>query len=395
MQRDRLIQWLNLSSISAAHGFSDGFNYVLIPVLPMIMEELGLSILQTGMIVSAFGLAIFIMLMPASILSDYLGRRKAVLAAGLILASGCLFGVGTSGNNFNLILVLSFIAGVGNSTFHPTATAMVSEGFRSRPGFFMGIFSLGGNIGSAVMPAIVGALALSLGWRVGVKVVVLPVVVLVFLLYFYFPEMKGARQTARDTFSGIWDKICCNMPVVTLIAIYALRGIGYRGIITFFPLLIASTMGADARTAGFLMSIYFVLGAICKPILGSLYDRFGVRWLLAMLFVVGAVISVVMARVTSLPLMIVLMALLGMVSFISPILMTAATSLVDRSVRTSTVGMIYTAHELQFLSPMVGGWIAQQSSLQDCFTYFAVVLVVGAGVCLLLQERRIPRLEEI
>ena len=143
------------------------------------------------------------------------------------------------------------------------------------------------------------------------------------------------------------------------------------------------------------MSVYFILGAICKPILGTLYDHFGVRLLLAMLFFVGAGVSVGMVGVTSLPLMVLLMAFLGMVSFISPILMTAATSLVDRSVRTSTVGMIYTAHELHFLSPVIGGWIAQQFSLKACFPFFGAILVLGGIVCLLLQEKRIPKLEDI
>ena len=84
-----------------------------------------------------------------------------------------------------------------------------------------------------------------------------------------------------------------------------------------------------------------------------------------------------------------------MASHISPVVMTAATSLVDRSIRSSAVGMIYTAHELQFLSPMIGGYIAQQFSMQACFTFLAAILVLGGGVSLLLQERRIPKLEEI
>ena len=395
MHKHRLAQGLNLTSIAAAHGFSDGFNYVLIPVLPIIMGELNLSILQTGMIISAAGLSIFMMQMPASILSDYLGKRKAILALGLILSSLSFFGISSVGKNYHLILVLSFIVGLGNSTFHPTATALVSEGFKRRPGFFMGIFSMGGNIGSAAMPAAIGALALSLGWRAGLRVLVIPVIILVILIYLCFPEVKAARQTVRDTFSGIWSKVCCNLPVVTLIVIYSLRGIGYRGIITFFPFLVASSMGADSRTTGFLLSIYFIIGALCKPILGAFYDRFGVRLLLAMLFFVGSSVSLTMSNVTSIPLMAVLMAFLGIASFISPIVMTAATTLVDRSIRSSTVGMIYTAHELQFLSPIIGGWIAQHFSIQACFIFFAAILVLGGVVSLLLQEKRIPKLEEI
>jgi len=395
MHKHRLAQGLSLTSIAAAHGFSDGFNYVLIPVLPIIMRELNLSILQTGMIISAAGLSVFMMQMPASILSDYLGKRKIILALGLILSSLSFFGISWAGNNYHLILALAFIAGLGNSTFHPTATALVSEGFKSRPGFFMGIFSLGGNIGSAAMPAAIGTLALSLGWRAGLRVLVIPVIMLVILVYLCFPEVKAARQTVRNTFSGIWSKVCCNLPVVTLIVIYSLRGIGYRGIITFFPFLVASSMGADSRTTGFLLSIYFITGALCKPILGAFYDRFGVRLLLAMLFFVGSSVSLTMSNVTSIPLMAVLMALLGIASFISPIVMTAATTLVDRSIRSSTVGMIYTAHELQFLSPIIGGWIAHHFSMQACFIFFAAILVLGGGVSLLLQEKRIPKLEEI
>ncbi|MBW2077833.1 MAG: MFS transporter [Deltaproteobacteria bacterium] len=395
MVSQRLAQWFHLTSIAGAHGFSDGFNYLLIPVLPLIMKELDLTILQTGMIVSAAGLSQFMMLMPASILSDYLGNRRTVLAVGLMVASLSFLGISAVGKYYQLILILAFLVGLGNCTFHPTATALVSEGFTSRPGFFMGIYSLGGNIGSAAMPALIGALAISFGWRIGLRIVAAPAIILVVMVYLYFPEAKAARQSIGDTFSGIWGKVCRNLPVVTLTAIYALRGIGYRGIITFFPFLAASTIGADSRTAGFLLSVYFVTGALCKPILGALYDRFGVRLLLSMLFFAGSVISLTMSSVTSTLVMVISMALLGMVCFISPIILTAATSLVDRSVRSSTVGMIYTAHELQFLAPMIGGYIAQRFSLPACFALFSAILVVGGVVSLLLQEERIPRLEQI
>ncbi len=395
MLKERTVQHLNLVSISAAHGFSDGFHYVLVPVLPLVMQELGLSILQAGMIISAQGFAVFMMLMPASLLADYLGRRKAILTIGLILSAVSFITISSIGYKYSILLMLSFLVGLGNSTFHPAATALVSMSFTKRPGFFMGIFSLGGNIGSAVMPALIGSLALSLGWRTGLKIIMLPVIILAVFIYRFLPEINGSRQKAREMFSGIWDKVCCNLPVLILISIYSFRGIGYQGIITFFPMLIASTMGADARTTGFLMSIYFFMGAASKPILGMCYDRFGVRLLLAGLYLIGAIVTIVMIRINSFFVMVPLMGLLGAVSFISPILMTAATSLVDQSVKTSTVGMIYTAYEIKFLSPIVGGWIAQTYSLKACFMFFAGILVLGMTASLLLQEKRIPRLKEI
>ncbi len=395
MLKEKTTQTLNLVSIATAHGFSDGFNYILIPILPMLMQELDLSILQTGMIVSSQGLALFLMLLPASFLSDYLGKRKIILSAGLVLAAFSFIGISFAGKNYYLILAMGFLVGVGNSTFHPTATALVSESFKTRPGFFMGMFSLGGNIGSAVMPALIGSLALAVGWRAGILFIMLPVIVLAVLVYRFLPETPGTRQNAKEMFSGIWDKVCRNRSVILLVVIYSLRGIGYRGVITFFPLLIAGTMRAEAQTAGFLLSVYFFMGAAGKPLLGLIYDRFGVRLLLSGLFILGAATTLVLVYTVNLYLIVFLMGLLGVISFISPIIMTAAASLVDESVRTSTVGMIYTAYEIQFLSAILGGWIAQTYSLRACFIFFAGILVLGGGASLLLQEKRIPKLKGI
>lgn len=395
MLKDKTTQTLNLISIATAHGFSDGFNYLLIPILPMLMQELDLSILQTGMIVSSQGLAVFLMLLPASFLSDYLGKRKIILSAGLILAAFSFIGISFTGKNYYLILAMGFLVGVGNSTFHPTATALVSESFKTRPGFFMGMFSLGGNIGSAIMPALIGSLALTIGWRAGIQSIMLPVIVLAVLVYRFLPEIPGLRQNVKEMFTGIWDKACRNHSVTLLVVIYSLRGIGYRGIITFFPLLIANTMGVEAQTAGFLMSVYFFMGAASKPLLGLFYDRFGVRLLLSGLFAAGAVTTVVLIYTTNLYIIIFLMGLLGVVSFISPIIMTAAASLVDESVRASAIGMIYTAYEIQFLSAILGGWIAQTYSFKVCFMFFAGILALGSAVSLILQEKRIPKLKGI
>ena len=391
MREKRISQRLNLSTIAAAHGFSDGFQVLLFPILPLIMKELGLSNLQTGAIVSAQGIAVFLMLMPFSMLSDYLGRRKSILAAGLSLSALSLFGIGAIGYSYFLILFMGFISGLGISTFHPTATALVAENFVHRPGFHMGIFSLGGSIGNALIPAIIGTVALSAGWRPGVMAVVLPAVAFAVLVYIYFPEPPKSRQSVKETFSGVWEKILHNAPVANLIIIYSLRGIGLTGILTFLPFLIAKSMGADAQTAGLLLSVHFLMGAAGKPVLGFLYDRFNVPELLCLLLFTGFCVTLVIIKITALPILFIMLGMLGIVTNISPIIMTAATSLVDDSVRTSTVGMIYTAYELRFISPLIGGWIADNYSVGASFLIFASVLFLGGIASIMLKRQKRDR----
>jgi len=133
------------------------------------------------------------------------------------------------------------------------------------------------------------------------------------------------------------------------------------------------------------LSVYFMMGAAGKPVLGFLYDRFKVPKLLCLLFVTGFGITLVIIKITVLPLLFIMMGMLGIVTNMSPIIMTAATSLVDDSVRTSTVGMIYTAYELRFLSPLIGGWIADSYSLRVSFLLFAAVLLLGGMASLMLK----------
>jgi dipeptide/tripeptide permease len=47
--------------------------------------------------------------------------------------------------------------------------------------------------------------------------------------------------------------------------------------------------------------------------------------------------------------------------------------------------MIYTAYELRFVSPLIGGWIADSYSVRASFLLFAAVLLIGGMASLMLK----------
>ena len=101
--KSRRRDWLDLGLIGSAHGLSDGYSNLLVPVLA--------------------------------------------------LASASYFAMQWAGG-FTVLAVLAFLAGAGNAAYHPCGTALTAERFRHRRSFAISLHSLMGNLGAAVMPVV-------------------------------------------------------------------------------------------------------------------------------------------------------------------------------------------------------------------------------------------------
>jgi MFS family permease len=181
-----------------------------------------------------------------------------------------------------------------------------------------------------------------------------------------------------------------NRNVVLLALVYALKGMGSKGMIGFLPLLAVERFSMSTATIGVAVSVYYTVGLAAKPLMGYFYNRWGARpALLAPLLLTG-VLALGIGFLWWGPALIPLAALFGLVSPISPIILTAAADLSDEEILASSVGLIYTCYGLGFLSPLVGGWLAMRFSLVASYVFFAVVTWVGAGVAAMLPPARAP-----
>jgi MFS family permease len=90
----RLRDTLDLTLIAITHGLSDGFASLLVPVLALIVADLGLSTFEAGLLLSVRSVATFVLLYPLSMLADTTGRKKGMLIAGLALAAGAYLAMG-------------------------------------------------------------------------------------------------------------------------------------------------------------------------------------------------------------------------------------------------------------------------------------------------------------
>ena len=96
----------DLGIMSTAHGFSDGFSNLMVPVLVLIVAEFSLTPVQSGILLSSLSLSVLMFQYPLSIYSDFTGRRKAILLGGMLLATISYLFVGIISSFYFFIKVL-------------------------------------------------------------------------------------------------------------------------------------------------------------------------------------------------------------------------------------------------------------------------------------------------
>jgi MFS transporter, FSR family, fosmidomycin resistance protein len=382
--------YFDLTVLGAAHGFSDGFGNMLVPVLALIVADLGLSPLEAGTLLSSFSLATFIFLYPLSMLADYTGRKKAIVIAGLGVAAVSFILMGWT-QSFTALLALSFLAGVGNSTYHPCGTALTAERFAAHRSFAISWHGMGGNIGTSLMPLIQAAVAAVASWRVAVIACAAPALALLPIvgLRFHGKSVGEAAPQAGQGIRAMLVRVLKNRNVILLALVYTLRGIGTKGMIGFLPLIASQKLGMDTAQIGLAVSLYFAAGAVSKPFMGYLYSRWGPRAALIFPLVAAGALSIAVPFARWEMALILISMMAGMFSFVSPIILTATADLCEPEVLASSIGVIYTLHGLSFIAPLVGGWLAESYDMDVSFYFFGLVTFSGIFVAMKLPGKEV------
>ena len=390
----RGIDYFDLSLIGATHGLSDGFSSLLVPVLALIVADLGLSTSRAGLLLSIANVSAFLVIFPASLIADHGGQRKLILLIGMTIASiGFFFMRWASG--FWVIAILAFAAGAGNAVYHPCGTALAAERFSKNRPFAISFHGLMGNIGASLMPILQAAVAAVSGWRSAIFVCSIPALVLLPLVALRFP--KGVRKNRHENSTGraslgrsmllISASVLKNKVVFRLAIVYALKGLGARALTGFVPLYAAQKLGMTTALIGLGLTLYFGAGIGAKAMMGYLYNRWGARTALAVPLIASGVFAIGIGISPVPAMLLICLVISGITGPISPIILTAASDFADRDTLASSVGFIYTCYGLGFLSPMMGGWLAEAFGLSMPFFLAALFIWAAAVLSLKLPGR--------
>jgi len=269
--------------------------YGLQPLMPMFSDEFALSPAAASGVVSAATGAIALMLIPASLLADRLGRKplmNAALFAAALLTLACGFA-----QSFSQLLVLRVLLGVVLSGLPAVAMAYLAEEIDPLSlGRSMGLYIAGNGLGGLCGRLLVAAIADWTSWRTAL--LVLGAIGMAAAIEFWrsLPAsrhfqpsrlstsmvLQGARRHFAD--AGMpWMFVIGFLMMGCFVSLY--NYLGYR--------LAAPPFNLRPSLLGAVFSLYIV-GMVGSAVVGRLADRFGRRhvlWIMICLMAAGLALT--------------------------------------------------------------------------------------------------------
>ena len=273
-RRDRRVTTL----ISISHGASHFYQLALPPLFVLMNASHGISFTHLGVLTGVFYVTSALCQPPSGFLVDRFGARTVLLGGlGLMALATGLMGVLPY---YPALLVLSVLAGAGNSVFHPCdysiMNATISEGRMARAFSF---HMFGGYIGYAAAPLTMTAIGTTMGWQVAIILAGLAGLVIFASLWSGsrdFRDSTHERKESGESHESLGQSLqaLASAPIVLCWMFFLIVAMGQIGLQTFSPTILKEIYGFDLKTGGAFVTV--MLFAVTIGVLsgGYLADHF-------------------------------------------------------------------------------------------------------------------------
>ena len=372
---------------SAMHIWSDLYFALPIPLLIFIQKDMELSYTEIGLLRSVFSGASGVLQIPAGILAEGLGEFWLLVLGNVWVAAG-LVAMALS-PVFFVMLVSSFVGGLGGGAQHPLASSMVSRAYDDRGrSTAVGTVNFAGDLGKVAAPAVVaGAIAMSLGWRTTMWVVGVAGMVFMVLTAMTRRSVDIAPSAAQTSMETDGSQETTHIAAFAALSVVGFLDSATRSSTLVFLPFVMDSKGMSAAQITVMLVLLFGGGAAGKYVCGWLGERYsavnliwGTKGLAALLLVVSLAAP---PRAVA-PLMVVLgIGLNGT----SSVLYATLADLVPAQRRARLYGLFYTTNEGgTVLAPIFYGLVADLFSLRTTMAFMGIATAAILPVSLSLRK---------
>jgi MFS transporter, FSR family, fosmidomycin resistance protein len=378
------------SIASVTHALHDGYTDLIYILLPLWQSEFGLDYAALGVLRSVFVGAMASLQIPAGLVSERLGGA-VVLALGTALAGFgyCLAGVSAG---FTMLLVALFIGGLGASTQHPVASALVARAFAGpRSLTALGTYNFAGDLGKMILPATLSVMLLGMAWRPALSFLGCLGFVLAAIIFAVTPRYPTeSAAERRSKVEAISDKPPQPAAFPLLTAIGIIDSATRMGFLLFLPFVLKDK-GASVQTVGLALTLIFAGGAAGKlacTFLGARIGAIGTVWLTEGLTAIGILALIPMPLEGAL----LLLPLIGVaLNGTSSVLYGSVPALVTPQWRTRALSIFYTATiGSGAIAPTLYGLIGDRFGVWKALTVVACLVLLTLPLAALLRPA-LPR----
>jgi FSR family fosmidomycin resistance protein-like MFS transporter len=253
-----------------AHALHDGYTDLIYVMLPIWQAEFGLSYAAIGLLRGMFAGTMAGFQIPAGLLSERLGV-PLVLAAGTALA-GLGYCLAPLVGSYPGLVAILLIAGLGASTQHPLASALVARAFAGpRSLGALGTYNFAGDLGKMALPAAAALLLVLMPWRPTLALLGAIGLAAALVILAVTPRYAAVKAGARP--EAATGQARGGFPI--LLSIGVIDSATRMGFLTFLPFLLTAK-GASLPTIGLALTLVFLGGAFGKLACAWIGARIGV-----------------------------------------------------------------------------------------------------------------------
>jgi MFS transporter, FSR family, fosmidomycin resistance protein len=257
--------------LAAGHFTIDAYSSFFLPLLPLLVQRLGLNYAMVGGLTALASLSSSFSQPLFGLLADRL-RRPWFVVAGPLLAALFMAAIGFV-SSYAMLVGLLIMGGFGVAMFHPQ-TAKLAGASSPQRGLAMSFWVTGGTLGWSLGPAFATATVNRFGldhtW-----VAVFPGLVMCACLAFWFSRLAPSDSVRRHD-APIAELRPVLRPLAMLYFTVVCRSAVSSGFATFLPLWVHAH-GGTVTQGGVLTTVYLTFGALGGFTGGWLADRFGGR----------------------------------------------------------------------------------------------------------------------
>jgi FSR family fosmidomycin resistance protein-like MFS transporter len=259
--------------VASVHFVVDGYGNIFAPLIPLLIERLGLTLATVGTLTMLFQLAASVSQVGFGHLADR-WRPRLLLLSGPLISVTILSFVGAATSTPMLAAIL-LVGGLGGAAFHPPAAALAYRLGADRPGLAMSVHITGGSLGFSLGPLLFAPFAQQFGleWT---PILVVPGLLAVAVLLLRVPQVHFARSERH----GLRALRPYLRPLSLLYTIVVLRTLASLSFATFMPVML-TRQGLSLTMSGTAVAAYLFASGLGGFLGGPAADRFGARRVIA------------------------------------------------------------------------------------------------------------------
>lgn len=276
-QGTKVLLWMCVLISANQLGFGS-----IVPVTALYAEEFGVNQTAIGLTVAIYGLARFLVSLPAGRLSDLLGRKPTLALGGFLTCIGTI-GCALS-QSYEVFLIARFVAGAGAACVMTAGQIVLADiaspHNRGRVmSIYQGVFLF--SVGAGAFPG--GWLADRYGlaspfWANAILAALVTILALLFV-----PETRSLRGEVRRTAAGValsfaeQLRIIGRTPGFLMICLVSFAAFFARtgALFSVMPILAEEEMGLSPDQIGIGLGMISIMGLLLVYPSGAMVDRFG------------------------------------------------------------------------------------------------------------------------